>query len=223
MRRWRLILLATGLIAAQALAQAPSSAQPSEAERLVFLHDHLAASRQPQVLRYRYVEEQQGQAGARDRALTLAAGAGNRCCDVHGEYLSGASAINLPDIPDAHANPVLLYFLEGEVRRLQRTTQGQAAHFRRQIRQALADTATVTEGGIRWAGATVAARTVRVAPFLDDPYRARFSAQATTEYAFVLSDAVPGGVYQVSATLPATTAGGAPLARRTLTIEETKP
>jgi hypothetical protein len=34
---------------------------------------------------------------------------------------------------------------------------------------------------------------------------------------------VPGGVYQASATLAAGTDGAAPLALRTLTIEETKP
>ena len=222
MRQWHPTLLVLALLTGQVPAQ-PASA-PSEAERLVFLHDHLAAHRQPQSLRYRYLEETQGKAPVGGQAvLTLSVPAGGRCCDVHGDYLTGAAAVNLPDIPDAHANPVLLYFLEGEVRRLQRTTTGQAAHFRRQIRQSLADTATVTEGSIRWAGATVPARTVRVAPFLADPYRPRFAEQAATEYAFVLSDAVPGGVYQMSATLPAAAAGAVPLARRTLTIEETKP
>ena len=56
---------------------------------------------------------------------------------------------------------MVLYFLEGEVRRLQRTTTGQAAHFRRRIRQALADKATVSEGTIRWASATVPASTMK--------------------------------------------------------------
>jgi hypothetical protein len=186
----------------------------------VFLHDHLVGSRRPQSLQYRYVEEVAGQERVTDQAvLTLSNAADGHCCDVHGEYLSGARTVRLPDIPDAHGNPVLLYFLEGEVRRLQRTTNGQAAHFRRQIRQSLADTATVAEGTVAWHGQAVPAKTVHVAPFLTDPYRARFSEQAATEYAFVLSDAVPGGVYQASASVPG--AGGA--ARRTLTIVETKP
>lgn len=216
--RWAAVLwvLAPPLAAAQG-----PPAPPSEAERLVFVQDHLRASRSPGSLRYRYLEEAQGQAAVDDRAvLTLAAGADGRCCDVHGDYLSGARAVKLPDIPRAQANPVLLYFLEGEVRRLQRTTKGQAAHFRRRIRLSLADAATVTDGTIRWRGQVVAARTVRVSPFLADPFRERFRDQAATEYAFVLSDAVPGGVYQLSATLPGAAAGAAAFARRTLTIEE---
>jgi hypothetical protein len=191
---------------------------PSEAERLVFQHAHLANVGGPRELRYRYVEDAQGQASVNDRAvLALRAGAGGRCCDVQGEYLSGERKVQLPDIPAARSNPVLLYFLEGEVRRLQRTTQGQAAHFRRRMRQSFADTASVTDTPIRWGTGTVAARTVRIAPFLDDPYRARFAEQAATEYLIVLSDAVPGGVYQMSAAAPGGTA------RRTLTLEESPP
>ncbi|MEJ8838874.1 hypothetical protein [Ramlibacter sp. AN1133] len=218
-RRLAAILLAVGALPAFAQPQAPSP-PPSEAERLVFQQDHLANTRQPRTLRYAYVEEAEGKPRVTDRALiTLSNGAAGRCCDVHGDYLSGAQAVNLPDIPEARGNPVVLYFLEGEVRRLQRTTTGQAAHFRRRIRQSFADAATVSETTITWAGKTAPARLVRIAPFLDDPFRARFQDQAATEYAIVLSDAVPGGVYQLRAMLPGDAAGAAPRASRTLTID----
>ena len=201
-------------------ASAPSSA-PSEAERLVFMADHLANTRQPRTLKYAYVEEAAGQPRVTDRAvLTLSAGAGGRCCDVRGDYLSGVLAVNLPEVPDARGNPVLLFFLEGEVRRLQRTTPGQAAHFRRRIRQAFADTATIGETTISWRGSTVPARLVRIAPFVDDPFRDRFQEQAATEYAVVLSDAVPGSIYQLRALLPGAAPGAPPRALRTLTIED---
>ena len=221
--RQALVLLAVALPLALAQAQAPGAAppasapsrEPSEAERLVFSHDHLANSRSPRSLRYGYLEEAQGKPRVTDRAvLTLSAGAAGGCCDVHGDYLSGALMVNLPDVPQARGNPVLLYFLEGEVRRLQRTTSGQAAHFRRRIRQSLADAATVSDTTISWGAQSVPARMVRVAPFVDDPFRDRFQDQAATEYVFLLSDAVPGGVYQLRATLPGKAA-------RTLTLAET--
>jgi hypothetical protein len=218
-----LALAPTGAPAQAARPQAPAASpqEPSEAERLVFLHDHLANSRRPRSLRYTYAEEAAGKPRVTDRAvLTLRDAATGGCCDVHGEYLSGALAVNLPDIPQARGNPVLLYFLEGEVRRLQRTTSGQAAHFRRRIRQSLVDAATVSDTTASWRGQAVPARMVRVQPFLDDPFRARFADQATTEYVFVLSDAVPGGVYQARASVPAPAAGAAPLATRTLTLDE---
>lgn len=205
-----------------ASAPAPSS-QPSEAEQLVFMHEHLAAQRQPRVLRYAYVADAAGQPQVTDRAvLTLTNDAAGHCCQVHGDYLSGPMAVNLPDIPQARANPVLLYFLEGEVRLLQRSTSGQAAHFRRRIRQSLADNATVSDSTVPWGGRSVPARTVRITPFVDDPFRARFEDQATTEYSFVLADAVPGGVYAITATVPPKAGGAAPVARRSLTLEEAK-
>lgn len=206
-----------------ACASLPAAAQgnaPSEAERLMFLQEHLGNVAQPRVLRFRYEEDAPGKPRVSDAAVfTLKMREGGLCCDVHGEYLSGAMVVTLPDFTAARANPVLLYFLEGEVRRLERSTGGQAAHFRRQIRTALADAATVTDSSITWGAQAQPARTVRVVPFAKDPYRARFAEQADIEYAFVLSDAVPGGVYQMSATLPG---AGAPRGRRTLTLEEDK-
>jgi hypothetical protein len=206
----------------QAAASAPAAAPPSQAERLLFEREHLANISQPRVLRYVYAEEAAGKPPVTDQAvLTLRTAADGSCCDVHGDYLSGAMTVSLPDIPHAKSNPLLLYFLESEVRQMQRVTGGQAAHFRRYIRQELVDSADVTDTTVTWGGKTVPARRVHVVPFRRDPLRNRFMPQARTEYAFVLSDAVPGGVYQVTAVLPAEAAGAAPLARRTLTIDDT--
>ena len=214
-----LLAAALPLAAAQQPPQASAAGkQPSQAERLVFEQAHLSNVRGARALRYRYVEEAQGQPPVTDHAvLTLRPDAGGRCCDVHADYLSGANAVTLPDIPAARANPVLLYFLEGEVRRLQRTTRGQTAHFRRLMRQALADAATVTEEPIRWGARSVPARTVRFTPFVTDVHRDRFPDQAETEYVFVFSEAVPGGVLRLDAAVPGGTL------RRTLTLEETNP
>lgn len=214
------VLLAAALpLAAAQQPQAPAAADaPSEAEHLLFRHEHLSNIQGPRMLRYRYLEEAEGQPAAGDHAvLTLAPDAAGRCCDAHADYLSGPNAVQLPDIPGARSNPLLLHFLEGEVRRLQQATRGQAAHFRRRMRLALASEATITDAPIRWGAASVPARSVRIAPFLTDPYRGRFPAQAATEYLFVFSDAVPGGVYQMGAAVPGSAA------RRTLTLEEPSP
>jgi hypothetical protein len=81
----------------------------------------------------------------------------------------------------------------------------------------------VTATRVRWNGKDVPARAVRVAPFVDDPYRARFEREAATEYVFVLSDEVPGGVAALSATLPDPGASAVPLERRRLVLEDPQP
>ena len=196
----------------------------SEAERLLFTHPHLAAVRTPRLLSYAYSAQAAASASPLDHAtLDLRPRADASCCSVHGEYLSGEMAVHLPDFDDATANPVVLYFLEAEVRRLQRTTTGQSAHFRRQIRMSLATDARVTDTTVRWNGKDVPGHAVRVSPFVDDPYRARFEREATTEYVFLLSDDVPGGVAALTATLPGATATDPPLERRALVLEDPQP
>ena len=207
---------------------APAASQPgeaiSEAERLLFTHPHLATVRTPRTLSYAWSAQAAASASPPDRAtLALSARADGTCCSVHGEYLSGEMAVHLPDFDDATANPIVLYFLEAEVRRLQRTTNGQSAHFRRQIRMSLATDAHVTDATVRWNGKDVPAHAVRVAPFLDDPYRYRFEREAATEYLFLFSDAVPGGVAALSATLPGAGAADVPLERRRLVLEDPQP
>ena len=205
-------------------AASPAGDSISEAERLLFLHPHLATVRAPRTLGYAWSVQTAASASPPERAtLTLRPRADGTCCSVHGEYLPGEMAVNLPDFDDATANPILLYFLEAEVRRLQRSTSGQSAHFRRQIRMALATSAHVTPELVRWNGKDVPGHAVRVAPFLDDPYRARFEREAATEYVFIVSDGVPGGVAAMSATLPDADAAKPPLERRRLVLEDPQP
>ena len=222
--------IAAALVAcAAALADAPpgaaSAGEPiSQAEQLLFMHPHLATVRSPRTLSYVYTAQAAGSASPPERAtLDLKPRADGTCCAVHGEYLSGEMAIHLPDFDDASANPILLYFLEGEVRRLQRTTTGQSAHFRRQIRVGLATVAHVTATTVHWNGKDVPGHAVRVAPFIDDPYRSRFEREAATQYEFLLSDEVPGGVAALSATLPDSAAPDASLERRRLVLEDPQP
>jgi hypothetical protein len=221
---WPPSLRAVPAPADAASSAAPASEPISEAEQLLFIHPHLATVHAPRTLTYAWSAQTAASASAPDRAtLALRPRADGTCCAVHGEYLSGEMAVQLPDFDDATANPILLYFLESEVRRLQRTTHGQSAHFRRQIRIALATDARVTDATVRWNGKDVPGHAVRVAPFLDDPYRSRFEREAATEYVFLLSDEVPGGVAAMSATLPDADAKNAPLELRRLVLEDPQP
>ncbi len=239
--RARLTWIAAGVAACQValaapplrVAQSPAVAaqgasQPgasiSEAERLLFMHKHLATVNTPRTLSYAYSAQAAASASPADRAmLALRSRPDGTCCSVHGDYLSGEMAVHLPDFDDAAANPIVLYFLEAEVRRLQRITNGQSAHFRRQIRMALATDAHVEDAIVHWNGKDVPGHAVRVAPFLDDPYRPRFELEATTEYVFLLSDDVPGGVAALTATLPDGGRTNAPLERRLLVLEDPQP
>jgi hypothetical protein len=205
-------LLTAPQAAPAADATAEGSAPISAAEQMLFVDPHLRSVKPPQTLVYR-LQEPGAQGSTR---LDFSARSDGGCCRAQGR-IDPADGPQPPDVDDAQSNPVLMYFLEREIRGLQQRTKGQPAHFRRRIRMALAESAIVAASTVRWRGAEVPATVVSVAPFVDDPYRARFEAEALTTYTFVLSAAVPGTVVQMRASAAPGKATAA--AQRTLTLE----
>jgi len=186
-----LALLATGATLAQPV---------SPAETLLFETDHLARTVAPAVLVYEFRKASNVEPGYSDTVeLDLSRKDGH----VHARlrFLSGQRKRDLPDIDDAHGNPVLLGFLEHDIAEMKRLRGGSTTYFRKRIRMALANAAQLGRQPIAFGGKTVEAQVVRIQPYLDDPLHARFEAYVRKTYTFVISEAVPGGVYQISTSL----------------------
>ena len=225
-------LAAAALAAALAGAAAPAAAQVQEeprvagsgaisaAEQQIFLAPHLQGLKPGTVLRYAFVHAGSMEAGYGGPVeLRLSAGAGGRCCDVSAPAFPEAQGPRtLPAVEGATSNPVILYFLEHDLREMQRLTKGQMNHFRRRIRLALAEDARSDDTRVRYQGREMAARRVLISPYLDDPMRNRFEQYAAKRYEFVLAD-VPGGVVQLRTVLAGSQAGAQPLLEETLTLE----
>ena len=62
---------------------------------------------------------------------------------------------------------------------------------------AVYDSAKVREASFAYRGKTVKGTEVEISPFLTDPNRPRYEKLAAKQYLFMLSDAVPGGVYGI--------------------------
>lgn len=184
------------LFAGPAGAAAPS--EFSAAEQALFVANHLGKLRPPTTLHYRFARSGSLEPGFDDSvAVVLTAQPDGKCCAAATEFLSGPRRLALPEIESAQGNPAILYFLEHDIREMQRLTKGQANYFRKRIRMAVAESATIAELTLPWRGASVKARQITIAPYLDDPLRARFEQLATKRYVFTLSDAVPGGVMSI--------------------------
>ncbi len=220
------LLAASAFCAALALPagaqQQPPPAAVSPAETLLFVGPHVGNLAPPASLRYRFVRsgslepalEDEVQIDFRDRAA-------GGCCSAQGRFLSGPRALSLPEIDDAQANPVILYFLENDVRDMQRRTGGQQAHFRRRIRLALAESASVRDTTFQHGGRAWPAKEVRVTPYVADPSRNRFERYASKEYVFVLAPGLPGTVAQMRTRIPGPGAADAPpLLEETVTLAE---
>jgi hypothetical protein len=170
----------------------------SAAEKALFMNNQLGNVKPPATLRYSFRKTGSLEEGFVDKvAVTLGAQAGGTCCSASGQFLSGARQLTLPEVDGAQGNPVILYFLEHDIREMKRLTKGSQNYFRKRIRMAVFQGATLKPVSLRYRGRDVAGQEIAITPYVDDPNRFRYEKLAGKEYRFMLSDAVPGGVYGI--------------------------
>lgn len=190
------------------------SPEVSSAETLLFETDHLARVEPPAVLVYEFRKVSSVEPGFSDKVqLDVTGSKGKVSATLH--FLSGKNRHDLPALEEAHGNPVLLGFLERDITEMKRLTGGSTAYFRKRLRMALAESAQVSSQSITYQGKTLPAQAVRIQPYLDDPMHARFEQYVNKTYTFIVSDQVPGGIYQLRSSLanrgrqqPGTTVAG---------------
>lgn len=184
-----LCVLGAGVAAAQSV---------SPAEELLFLANHMRNISEPASLTYSFKKEGGAEQGFDDDVrLDVTRINPDKSVAVSLRFLSEGRAVDLPQIGDATGNPVLLGFLERDIIEMNRLTGGAANFFRKRIRLALADVKQLHPVRFTYAGKVRNGHEVRIQPYLDDPLRERFKEHADKSYVFVISDVVPGSVYQI--------------------------
>jgi hypothetical protein len=218
--KWLLLTLA-GLLACH---PAPAAEDYSEAENALFMANQLATIEPPATLRYSYRKSGSLEAGFEDTvSIALRRQADGSCCAASAEFLTGEHRLSLPEVEFAQGNPVILYFLERDIHEMQRLTKGQHNYFRKRIRMAVYQGATVRPVSVTYRGQAVAGKEITISPYLDDPLRARFEKLANKQYVFTLSDAVPGGVYAIRTRIAGESAAAEPLIVEELQVDGAAP
>ena len=224
------LLISLGIAGVSAQAAKPAMADPageapakpiSAVEQRVFLDDHLANLAKTADVEYSFKRTGTLGDNFEDKVVLHVRDGGKQKGRVaSADFLSGKSALKLPEIPNPQANPVVLYFLERDVREMERITKGKQHFFRKRVRLALADAGQVKPVTIRFEGRDIKADEVRVQPYLDDPVmRSRAEKYEKKAYFFTLSSQVPGGVYQIRTTVAAADEkADAPLVEETMTF-----
>ncbi len=194
----------------------------SEAEQKVFVDDHLHSIAAPAVVRYQFRKTGTLEKNFDDAVMLTVKPKGRDARTVEVAYLTGEHKVTLPAVEDAKANPVILYFLEQDVREMHRRLGGSENYFRRRIRLALAENAKVRPLSVAVNGKQVVANEVVIRPFADDPMTAKLGPFANKSYAFTVSDHVPGGVVQLRSRVEADAAasGGSAGKEGALLLEE---
>ena len=216
------------LAAPTAMAEEP--AQPfSLAEKHLFMTDHLKnLPAKGSVISYRFIKTGSFEAPYEDK-VTEEVGtpdpAGDNGRTVKLEFLSGSHKLELPPIENAKGNPVIMGFLERDVREMNRITGGgvsQGVYYKKRLRMAMVDTKEAHPATLKWNGKDVVGEEFTLDPYKDDPARVRYARFANKTYTFVVSDQVPGGVYSIRTVMRDPEVKGKIMIEETLTLTETK-
>lgn len=194
------------LIAASPILSAASRAEDtrplSPAQIALFESNHLSAIDHPVTLDYVFRHDVEGPQGFTDKVeidVNEVRPDGKK--DISVNFLTGDRRTYFPPVTGFQGNPLLMYFLEFDVINLGRETGGAPVFFRNRIREAFVDGAEMHPIKITVDGHEADATEIAIHPFakLTRPEVARFVDKA---YYFVLSNAVPGTLYQIRSEVP---------------------
>lgn len=190
----------------------------SKAQILLFRTPHLDGVDRPATLDYEYRREQKGGDGFVDSvALTVTDVAADGAKDISVHFLTGSRHKPYSDFTDFRGNPLLMVFLEDDVRRMAEKFGGGDIYMRNRIRSAFYDGASTEPVSFRLDGRSVAGTKVTVTPFVGGKYRERMGEYEHKVYEFVVSTEVPGGIYQMHSYVPSSSMADKPLIEDTLT------
>lgn len=212
-RRWTLARWLVLLAATLSCVVGPAVAADddiSAAEQAVFLDDHLKGLPDNAQLRYRFHRAEASLPDLDDEVTVAVRSQGERGRVATAEFLHGEHQLTLPEVEHASANPVILYFLENDVRGMNKRLGGSASYFRKRIRMALANAAVIDAVDVAYRGARYKGTRVVFTPYSEDPLKDRLQGMEGKRYEITLSDGVPGGVYELR-TIVAGPRPGAPV------------
>ena len=196
----------------------------SPAQVALFETPHLRNIASPETLRYRFAADGGPGGDVTDRVDVHVRGInpdGSKRLSF--DYLTGERRVAIPPVEHFAGNPLLMLFLEQDVKGMKERLGLSTAYFRNRIRQSFLDAATVTEARVLLDGRDVPARRITLRPFGDDPRFDRLPSVQGKTYTFVLADEVPGMVAEIRTELPPDPARGIPAGGERLTYAGVTP
>ena len=148
----------------------------------------------------------------------------DRAFDVDATLFPQTRNLAIGPISAASVNPILLIFFQRDATQMSNGTGGSQHYFRNVIRRSMqtADPGSLRATTIDLDGHRVAASEISFRPFEADPNRARLRAFADKSYRVIVSDEIPGGIYEVRAETPEEDGDGV-LLRETYRFREMRP
>ena len=203
----------------------PEGFKFSEAENKLWFEDHLSNIDRPLRLYYEFVKTGSYEEGFTDAVyLDIIKinedGTKNAALDFF--TAARKQAVSPDNVTNIRGNPVLAIFMQGDVYEMNRLTEGSWRHFQKMIKIALRENASIEPVDFDFDGKQMHGEKITFSPYLSDPHRQDFQQFSLKTYEFILSDEVPGELYQIRTVIknPVDPDKG-PLVEETLTLVET--
>jgi hypothetical protein len=181
---------------------AQEAGELNEAQTLVFKGDHLLNVPQGRVLTYDFKSRVKDGEEVSDQVRMRVTGIGtDQGRDVTFEFLSGGNRIAFPPAIGYRGNPVILQFLERDVRDMALATGDSPGYIRNRIRKSFSEP-QIREIRMRFQGSEIDAVEITVSPFVNDPRMKDLEGYGSKRYQGLFSRQVPGGLYRIHTTVP---------------------
>lgn len=178
-------------------------AELNQAQQLVFMEDHLRNVPRNRVINYDFESHIKGMEDVADTVqMTVTEVREDNTRNLSFEFLTGSRRIDFHDAEGYRGNPIIIQFLERDIRDMSQATGGSTDYFRNRIRKSFTDPQVRTIR-ISLDGKDMDAVEVMVTPFVKDPNIAKFQRYAQKRYEFVFAVGVPGGLYRIHTLVPA--------------------
>jgi len=177
--------------------------QFSEANNLLFIHDHLTNVSEDTQLNYHFVKSGSIEPGFEDDIqLNLKPADKVEERGVSVQFFTGERNRWTPEFNGVRGNPLLTIYLQRDIHEMNRLTDGQWRHFQKRIKLALENDAKVEPVIVQFSGKEFQGKKITITPYLDDPYNKRFKKYAAKYYEFTLAEELPGMIYQINSVSP---------------------
>ena len=202
--------------------QEPKLEDYTPAQRLLYASNHLQSVGASEVLHYTFSRQGSLERPFDDKAsMTVDAVRPDGKKNLTVDFLSGDHHIDMPPFSGFNGNPMLIVFLEHDVKEMSDFTKGSTLYFRNRIRDAFAtaEKASITPTTVTVDGKSVQAKLLVLEPYVGVPEIERFRKFEHKSYQFVVGDGVPGGIYSIRTVTPPESGKGDPVMVETLSYQ----
>jgi len=207
----------------------PENFEFAMAENKLWLDNHLGNITEPTSLYYEFEKSGSYEDGFTDSVFLKVVelnedGTKNTLLD----FFTAERKQRIPEgnTTNIRGNPVLGIYMNGDVFDMARITGGKSdryKYFLKQIKVALRETAKIESITFSYNGKEYQGEKIFFTPYVKDPHRRDFEKFADKYYEIVLSDEIPGKIYQITTIIPdASSETAEPLVMETLKLIDVK-